>query len=289
EHDHRDPIPDPGSHLPAPRRPDRPLRLRRRPARRLVVRAPVRRDRGRLERRHVLEERQARPSHEPRPAARRGRRSGALRHGAPPGDARGRPDAAALRHPAGAAERLRHRPEPGARGDRRDGRHPPPHARLPARGRPRPRVRAHQEPRHPGPDGRRHDRRRDLGAGPVPAVLLPVRRLRRGGLGPARDDRRARGRDPRPDRRDADPDGRLPPAGVPRRRHRRAVPRVAAAARGRAGVARAGRPDAADARLAGGRAALHRQPAERAGPVGPLRDAPADPGARRPPARVGRL
>ena len=75
--------------------------------------------------------------------------------------ARRHPDAAPLRDPAGAAERLRDRPQPQALGRRRDRGHHEAALRGRAARRGRPRAGPHPAPRHPDPVGRRRDRRRD--------------------------------------------------------------------------------------------------------------------------------
>ena len=91
--------------------------------------------------------------------------------------------------------------------------------------------------------------------------------------------------DRRPHRGDAGPDGDLADPGVPGRCERRATGGAPVGARQGAREARDGSEDGADARDAGHRTPVHRQPAARRRDHEPLFHASSDAGASRPPPR----
>ena len=114
--------------------------------------------RGRHQHGRLVVQRQDRHRRRAGQAGLRGGGPAPLRDGPRPDHARGTADAEALRDPAGAAERLRHRPQPEAFGRRGDGGHPQAALRGRAARRSRARARPRPQPRHPADLGRLGDR-----------------------------------------------------------------------------------------------------------------------------------
>jgi hypothetical protein len=256
------------------RRPDCAAHRDRRAHRRrmaLCLRRPRRRD----ERRRLLVLRPARTRGQPRESGRAGHQAEPRGDGAGPRAARRASRAAAVHHPFGAAQRVRHRSQPRARGGRGHGGPAPAAAARPGQERPRARVRSHQEPRHPRFLDRRDGGGRDRGDRESLPVLAALRR-RRGRRPTTRLDRTHRDRHLCTARRVAAAAGCLAAARVPRRCDRSRAPRPRVAARGCARSTRARRAGAPSRRQPGDGVALHRQPAPKTRHSDAVLHAPAD-------------